>query len=278
MPADNFIVRHWKTEIRIFDQNVLLLKEQIGADPIHDLRVAIKKLRSYLKLHGTLFKGKDFKVEFEKTNQLFSIFGKHRNIEISKQLLPSFFGKNKSMPGSLVIYLELLQEQIKPYCQQTIYEYDPAALDTITNQLELDVQGLPAEDLISKVRDVIMSSIGNVKDNLKHFQKKSHLVRKLLKDIYYWLKVLPEGAVITKQETKMIDKILDNLGRIQDYEVFTTNLKGFRKIILSSGQEEYDLVKGIEAKAKKKKEGLLKKAHDLTDELLSNIDEGKRPQ
>lgn len=278
MPADNFIVRHWNAERKIFDQNFLLLKEKLSADPIHDLRVAVKKLRSYLKLHGILFNRTDFKHTFEKTNQLFSVLGKHRNVEITKQLLPSFTGKNKAVPGSLVIYLELLQEQVTPFCQQTIQEYDKKPLDELTNQLEKDIEGLTTDDLINKIKDVIISSIEDVEDNLKHFQKKSHLVRKLLKDIYYWLKTLPEGIVLTKSETKMANKILDHLGSIQDHEVLTANIKSFRKIILTSTQKDYDLIKDIEAKAKKKKETLLKKAHSMTDDLVLKIHENEKAQ
>jgi hypothetical protein len=87
---------------------------------------------------------------------------------------------------------------------------------------------------------------------------------------------LPEGFIFAKSETKTIDKILDNLGNIQDHEVLTTNLKSFRKLILSDAHMEYDLVKGIEGKVKKKKESLLKKAHAMTGDLVSKIDEKEK--
>src|SRR4030095_4329144 len=123
MPADNSIVRHWQTELKVFDQNLLLLKEQLSPDAIHDLRVAVKKLRSYLKLWAILFNKKHEKDSFETTNQLFSILGKHRNIEISKGLLPSFINKNQRVPESLLVYIHLLQEQVIPYCQQALRQY-----------------------------------------------------------------------------------------------------------------------------------------------------------
>jgi CHAD domain-containing protein len=276
MPADYFIVSHWKAEVKVLDQNLFVLKDQLKADPIHDLRVAIKKLRSYSKLCSILLNGKDFKTAFENTNHLFSMLGKHRNIQIAKELLSSPPGKSKTIPDSLLIFLELLQEQVAPYCQQAIQRYDRTGMDQLTDQIEKDMLGLTTEDGVAKVKDVLISSFENVEDSLKHFQKKSHLIRKRLKDIYYWLKILPEGYAPPKEEIKTIDKILDHLGRVQDNEVLVNTLKTFRKAILSNTQTEYDLVKEIEATAKKKKESLLKKAHTMTGNLVSEFREKEK--
>jgi len=276
MPADNPIVRHWQTELKVFDQNLVLLKNQLSADAIHDLRVAVKKLRSYLKLWAALFNKKHAKDSFETTNQLFSTLGKHRNIEISKQLLPSFINKNQRVPKPLLVYLHLLQEQVAPYCQQAIQEYDRNILDELTKQLEQETEKLVSQDLENRVKQLILSSFENIEEYLKHFQKKSHLIRKRLKDIFYWLKILPDEFVFAKPDTKTIDKILDHLGNIQDHEMLTTNLKSFRKIILSDSHMEYDLIKVVEGKVKKKKESLLKKAHAMTEDLVFKIHEKEK--
>jgi hypothetical protein len=58
------------------------------------------------------------------------------------------------------------------------------------------------------------------------------------------------------------------LGNIQDHEVLSTNLKYFRKNILSSGLTEYDLIKKIETRVEKKKERLLERANKMTGELM----------
>ena len=271
MPADNFIIKHWQAELQVFQQNFLLLKEQINAEPVHDLRVAIKKLRSYLNLYGVLFKEKNFKDAFAKTKELFSVLGRHRNIEISKQLLLSLTGNNKSSLNSVFIYLQLLEEQVIPYCRQSLLQYEKTGLDELTNQIEQDIQTLDIDETKNKVKDIIISSLENVKHDLKHFEKKSHLIRKSLKDIFYWLKILPEEFVLTKSRIKTIDKILDHLGNIQDHEVMITNLKNYRKTILSNALVEFDVVKKIEANATAKKDGFLKKADKMTEELLSKI-------
>jgi CHAD domain-containing protein len=271
MSADNFIIKHWQAELQVFQQNLLSLKEQINPEPVHDLRVAVKKLSSYLKLYSILFNEKNVKDAFAKTKELFSVLGRHRNIEISKQLLLSLTGNNKSVLNSVFIYLQLLQEQVIPYGQQSLLQYEKTGLDELTNQVEQDIQTLDTEETKNKVKDIIISSLENFKHDLKHFEKKSHLIRKSLKDIFYWLKILPEGFVLTKSMIKTIDKILDHLGNIQDHEVVITNLRNYRKTILSNALMEFDMIKKIEASAAKKKDGFSKKAHKMTQELLSKI-------
>src|ERR1051326_7925434 len=107
MPGDNPLLRHWQTQVLVFQKNLSLLKGQMNVEAIHDLRVAIKKLRSYFKLYASLFKKKDTEKLFAGTKELFSVLGRHRNIEMSKQLLLSFAGKNKRVSDPLLVHLQL---------------------------------------------------------------------------------------------------------------------------------------------------------------------------
>jgi CHAD domain-containing protein len=268
MPGENPILWHWQTELQIFHQNLLLLQNEMNTEAIHDLRVAIKKLRSYLKLYVVLHKKKDAEKLFAKTRELFSVLGKHRNIEMSKELLLSFVGKNKTLLNSLLLYLQLLQEQTAPYCRQALQQYDKGHLDELTGQLQQDLEKTGTEDVIAIVKSLIASSIENIKHNLKHFKDKSHLIRKHLKDIFYWSKIFDHDVFFTKSQLKTVDKILDHLGDLQDHQVLITNLKSFRKTILSDGAVEYDSIKKTETKAKKKKDTILEKANKMTEELI----------
>ena len=83
MPADNFILKHWIKQQTVFLKNLEELKKQGKADTIevvHDLRVATKKLRAYLKLLGILLEKKGYTTLFQKTEDLFNVVGKHRDI------------------------------------------------------------------------------------------------------------------------------------------------------------------------------------------------------
>jgi CHAD domain-containing protein len=271
MPGDHFIMRHWQVELQHFNQNLLLLREQINPEPIHDLRVAVKKLRSYIKLYAMLCNRKEVEEMLVNTKALFAVLGKHRNIEITRELLLQFSVKEKAGLSSLLLYLQLLQDQIAPFCQQAIQQYQKKELDDLTDLLQQDFANSNVEGVAAKVKEVITSAVESIKRDLKHFKKKSHLIRKRLKDIFYWSNMFETEVFFTKRQLKRLDKILDYLGNIQDHEVMITNLKNFRKTILPGNATEYNSIKKIEATADKKKEIFSGKANRATKELVEEI-------
>lgn len=268
MTGENAILRHWHAELQVFHQNFSLLERQMDQEAIHDLRVAIKKLRSYMRLHEGLFNKKQPQEMIAAIKEVFSVFGRHRNIDVARRLLLAFPGNNKLGSSALLVYLQLLQDQVTPYCQQSIRNFDTQRLDNFTEELHKDTQNLTGAETVAMVQDMVVSSVKTVKHDLKHFRNKSHLVRKRLKDIFYWSKIFDQTVFFTATELKKLNKILDHLGSIQDHEVLITNLKNFRKTILSSALEEYVVIQQMEARVKRKKEVLLEKAKKMTEEVI----------
>lgn len=263
------MLRHWQTELETFKKNFSLLQQDLNADAIHDLRVAIKKLRSYFKLYLVLSKKED-KDQLIKTKDLFSVLGRHRNLEIAKQLSVSFARKDTQIK-SFLVYLQLLQDQVAEYCLEVIQRYDLDELNDLTTQMEKEFENFDEDEFHHEAKNVLRSSIENVKDELKNFHEKSHLIRKNLKNCFYWSKMLEGHSPFSKSEIKGIDNILQHLGDVQDYEVLTKNFKNFRKTILSDTMKEYDVIKKIEDRAKKKKDTVLEKANELTEEFASGV-------
>jgi CHAD domain-containing protein len=274
MPGENPILRHWQKERAVLHDNVVRLRDEMNVEAIHDLRVAIKKIRSYRKLYAALFSKKD-PGKAETIRELFSVLGRHRNMEIAKKLLISFSDKKQPPLNSMLVYLQLLQDQITPFCKKTIEDFIEEPLEKWTNEIKEDLESLGLDELTIRAKEAIAASVKAVKHDLKHFKKKSHLVRKHLKDIFYWSNIFEQDVFFTRQQVKSLDRILDHLGSVQDHEVLSTNLKNFRKTILTGSLQEYDRVKRMELNAKKKKNALLEKANDMTEKLLS---EAKAPQ
>jgi CHAD domain-containing protein len=269
MPGDNPILRHWQSELQVFWHNFSLLRHEMNVEAIHDLRVAIKKLRSYVKLYSTLCKKKQPEQLLGMLKTVFSVFGNHRNIDIVKQLMPSLSEKNEPVPKSLLVFLQLLQDLITPYCNQVVQEFKKDEFDKLTAELKEELERLNPGELQSSVEELITAMIKEIKKDLKHFEKRSHLVRKQLKDIFYWSNIFDDRVVFTKPQLKTLDKGLDHLGNIQDLEVATTNLKNFRKTIVANSLAESDLIKKMEAKAHKKQDVLLQKANKIIEQTLS---------
>ena len=273
MPDENPILIYWRSEMEVFTKNLSSLKEQITEEPIHDLRVAIKKLRSCFKMYSGLIKRRHKKELPEGINTLFSILGKHRNIEMSKKLLMSVGGRNTAFLNPILIYLQLLQDQAGEYGRACIQKFELTELEALAFQIEAGFQGLSNDEILSKANEIVNSSLNKVGDDLKHFKERSHSVRKQLKDAFYQSKMLHGESLLTKPQLKRLDEILDYLGNVQDYEVLIVNLKTFRKTILTKRMKENVMIKRIEGRAKKKKDSLLDQAYSSTEELMAQYKE-----
>jgi len=271
MPDENPILIYWRSELDVFNKNLTSLREKINEEAIHDLRVAIKKLRSSFKLYSELIKKRHKKLPAG-IDTLFSILGKHRNIEMNKKLLLSLGGKNAVFVNPILVYLQLLQDQAGEYSRPSIQQFESGQLEVLTNQIETGFANLNNEEVLSKANEAVNSSLRRVEEDLKHFKEKSHLVRKQLKDIFYQSKMFHGKGLFTKSQLKILDTILDHLGSVQDHEVLISNLKNFRKTILSKTMKEYSMIKRIEERAKKKKDDLLEKAYQATEELLAHYE------
>jgi CHAD domain-containing protein len=271
MPDENPILIYWRSELEVFNKNLLSLREQMQEEAVHDLRVAIKKLRSCFKIYSELLERKHKNGLPRDVDSLFSILGKQRDIEMSKKLLLSLAGKNTAFLNPMLVYLQLLQDQAGEYSRPTIQQLKSEKIDTLTKQMETGFANLDNGELLSKSNEVVQSSVEKVKDDLKHFKERSHLVRKQLKDVYYQSKMFHGKGVLNKSQLKTLDTTLDHLGNIHDHEVLILNLKNFRKTILANTMKEFAMMKRIEERAKKKKDTLLDKAYKATEKLIAGL-------
>ena len=261
---------YWRSELQVFNDNLLSLREQISEKAIHDLRVAIKKLRSSFKIYSELTKKKHKKGLPADINALFSILGKQRDIEMSKNLLLSLGGKNKALLYPILVYLQLLQDQAGEYSRPPIQHLESEKLGALTIQMETGLANLSDDELLAQSRETIDTSVKKVEDDLRHFKERFHLVRKKLKDIYYQSKMFHGKSSFSKSQLKALDTILDHLGNVHDHEVLISNLKNFRKTILADTMKEYAMIKRIEERVKKKKDDLLDKAYESTEKLIAD--------
>lgn len=263
------MLRHWQTELNVFNKNLSFLRAALSTNAVHEIRVAIKKLRCYFKLYQLLSEKKEAEKLFSDTNALFSILGKHRNIEMSRKLL-STPGKNNQAMKFFFVYLQTMQKQTGMYCRQALAKYKPGDLNKLTQEIKNDLENYTTEEMFTKLDKIIKTSLQKVKHDFKHFKDRSHLIRKELKDVFYRFKLF-ENPPLTEPQVKTIDKILNCLGDIQDSEVVITNLKNFRKMILPKETAEYHLVKKTEQDLRSTKDRLLGKAEKMTQKFLEEL-------
>lgn len=266
MPA-SFLIRHWKKELQVFYKNLFLLqKGSSNPEAIHDLRVSIKKLRSYTKLYSALFNNDRNITCFAETKKLFSVLGRQRNIEISLELIRDFKAKEFIVPVKR--HLEFYLKETMQRSKSALRQYKAEGLRSLTIEIERNSGLKDDEEMKAEVRKLMGSWFENVRHLMRDFEKNYHLIRKKLKDLFYWARILPFDFFFSKQELKTVKIILDDLGNSRDCEVLRTNLQRYRKIVLGKGCAEYGHAKKLEENLNQNKHGFLDKAEKMVTTVL----------
>ena len=267
MTHSNFILIYWKKEQVEFNKNLEILGNGPDKNAVHDLRVAIKKLRACLKLYVIITEKKEGKELFNETRNLFSILGKERDIEICLELLTAYEKENNIKFSNLKIYLQSQLEITQTWSQHALKNYHEKELANLTLLLNPGAEVPDKDWLIKKTIDAINDHLRQIKG----YYKQPHKMRKLLKDVYYWLKMLPQNTIKKKELENKLEKILDDFGNWQNDEIFLVKCKHFRKDDLPDPLEEYKLLKTLEKKIEERKEKLLKDVLHKTNQLPKKV-------
>ena len=271
MAGINFILKNWKKQQTVFLQNLEGLRKKAKEetiDMVHDLRVATKKLRSYLKLLTLLLNKKDYLVLFERTEQLFNVLGKHRDIEMGLNVINSFEKENKISYTDFCYHLKAVHQQAWAWVQIALDDYDEKELLALTASVEQDLKDKSSDELLVKLNGIVEKGLNKAKRLSAHLDKQPHLIRKLFKDIFYWASLLPK-EILTPDQLKSIKKSLEYLGNWQDLEMLQRKVKHFRKDFVPDTKEDHRLLKELEKTIMDKKQKILDGADENIHKALS---------
>ena len=237
MRHSNFILFYWEEEQKVFNKNLEILSKGLDKNAVHDIRVAIKKMRACLKLYGIITKKKDWQDLFTETKNLFAVLGKERDVEMCLELLQDDEKENKTDYANIKIYLQSILQTMQTWSQKALKTYHKTGLTDLTSLLSEGADTVTKKWLIEKTIDAINDHLHQIKD----YYKQPHKIRKLLKDVYYWLKMLPKNAIANNSLEKKLEKILDGFGNWQNDEMLLTKTKHYRKDNLPDSFEEFDV-------------------------------------
>jgi CHAD domain-containing protein len=272
MATVNFILKHWKKDQTVFLQKLEGLRKPNKEDTInlvHDLRVATKKLRSYLKLLTLLSNKNDYKALFEKTEQLFSVLGKHRDIEMGLEGVASFEKGNKISYTAFGNYLKAMQQQEWAWVQSALDDYDEKGLQDLTARVEEDLKKKTSDELLEKLKGIVEKGLNKARRLSAHLDQQPHLIRKLFKDIFYWASLLP-NEILAPGKLKSIKKSLDYLGNWQDLDMLQRKIRHFRKDFVPDTKEDNRQLKELKKTIIAKKQKILDRATENIHNALSH--------
>lgn len=276
MGNTDFIFTSWEKEQKIFYKNFAALKKHPGKKAVHILRVAVKKLRAALELYLLIPEKTLPDDPIPETEQLFSILGKQRDLEICLELIDIFEKETGIKYTELKYYFRTVLSVAHKWTKKAVLQYKRKELDEIALLLKTATQVNEPENLKNKIKGIINTHLSNC----RKYYKKPHKLRQYLKEIYYWTKMIPASLLFPVEFEKELQQVLDDFGNWQNLTVFEIKLKHFRKDYLPKKFPEYVTTKIMEAGVKEKKEKLLIVALNKTGGLMKKAmaAEKEKPQ
>lgn len=262
------IADQWKTEQKVFEKNLSVLKERLNTDAIHDLRVAIKKLRAYLELYTELRKEKELSAGWQQellteTDNLFNVSGRQRDVEICLSLLAAFKNEKQYSFSHLQLFLQTVLKITKAWTNEAIHHYSNKEIRKIYFLFKQETNSVKPEEFGHAMQTIINNRLIEIKNSFSQ----PHKLRKSLKSVYYCLCFFKDDDY----HAGLLHDILDDLGNWQDHEVLAARIKHFRRDYLPKPIDEYETLKELEKKIKEKKKFLIKEVRNKTRNWLKII-------
>ena len=236
MAGNNLILTNWLLQQHNFNENLILSRKRPTKISVHDIRVVVKKLRSYLRLKEELA-GDKWKASFLKISALFKSFGRLRDYDMSLILLRNLERKQFLSFIFFKEYLSVNRSLTRKWAKQDAVKFNDQESDAFNQQFH-SMQG-SEEEVCEKIIQLSALKIKKVKTLAKHFQKNVHEIRKELKDVYYWLKICPKDPGFINM--KVLHRMLSYLGNWQDHFVLKRKIKQYIKDLPKRSEEKITL-------------------------------------
>ena len=252
----------WLQQKKVFIDNLLVSRQRPTIASVHDLRVSIKKIRSYLRLKEQIT-GDKWKESFSSISALFRSFGVMRDFNMSLALLRQQEHKKFLLFPFFKEYLFVNRSLGRKWARQDAIRFNENELDVFDQQFNLD---LTDKELCEKIIEASLLKIKKVKELIKHFQKNAHKIRKRLKDVYNWVKISPKDFDKKFINIEALDQMLKHLGNAQDHFVFRKKIAHHIKD-LPANKENLHL-KALQKKLKTIQNEFLEKAKNKWKEVM----------
>ena len=263
MTGNNLILKNWQQQEKVFNENLILSRKRPTKISVHDLRVAVKKMRSYLRVKKELT-GVEWKGSFSKISALFKSFGRLRDYDMSLTLIRKLERKEFLSFIFFKEYLSVNRSLTRKWAKQDALKFNDQEPDVFNQQFGLLPIG--KEEVCEKIIQLSALKIKKVKNLAKHFQKNAHEIRKQLKDLYYWLKICPKDIAEGFISMRVLDRTLTYLGNWQDHVILKKKIKQYKQGLPKSNEEKL-MLKDLEMKLVLSQKEILNRAIKKWNEI-----------
>jgi CHAD domain-containing protein len=225
MKEINSIMNAWIREQTAFLENHAISRQSPTKDAVHDLRVSIKKLRSYLSLNRRNG-GDDHRKNFGPVKQLFRVTGKFRDLQVCLSHIEKFKTEFPILSATLTNYFGSMLGTTQSWVRREAKSFHTGTLAMLGELLSAGIGKESNARLRAHICEHVALNLEGMQDmTASNF----HEARKKGKEVLYWSDAAPSPQIFSKKERKDLDRMLDLLGKKQDGLVVSKNLERFRK-------------------------------------------------
>jgi CHAD domain-containing protein len=239
----NRLLDYLSKQCGLFNKNFNLVISDFDEDAIHDMRVAIKRIRAVFLLTERLFPGEFDALEEEgEMRRLFRLSGRMRDAQVQQQLLYATAQNIGSTFGEYQAYLRNTESKAVKKFKKFLKEYD--AEDDLKQKHE-KVADLISRSGYEQVRlqivqfvDELFMAAGKMHSDYEH-DEKLHEIRRKLKQCHYLLSVFNQrdpDLPQLKTTLKKLDKVNELLGNWHDQLVAMEMLGRFLEKFREKGE------------------------------------------
>lgn len=224
-----------------YTKNLKLLTKQPKEDPVHDFRVAVKRLRTVFLLLQEMYPENESLHSFtDSTREVYKLTGKLRDIQVQINILEELSSKTGVYYTHYFAYLRKKKTYASANLKRYLKESPRVGKDELSSLTEESIwQLVDTNTVMARVNNMIETLVNDsIKLNYKSRDPEDlHTVRRNLKQCQYLLAMSKnfehvEHDIHAKKLT-IVSHAGELLGKWHDLEVATTHLSKFQPEIQS---------------------------------------------
>lgn len=229
------LIAFYNAQIEAFRENFEKVREGFGFDAVHDMRVAIKRLRAVIILCEKLYPELSIVHAEGELRKLFRLSGKMRDAQVQQALVREYEVRLEAGFGEFTDYLQDYERKsIKKFSNYCIHHTANDFIQSISAILPNIILNVDEKHLKSAFYALLRELLTTVESLKTDQQQDEHLheIRRKLKQCNYLLTIFDAEDDDLLQLTKLLKKLEkanDLLGKWHDHIIALEFLSGFLK-------------------------------------------------
>jgi CHAD domain-containing protein len=225
----------YEQRVRYFDDRFALVSDSPSSGSIHDMRVGLKRLRTFFNLVSSICPEFAAEEAFLPARKLFRAAGKVRNLHVLE-------GKVREASQAASLELSEYYNWLKEEERRAVKKFDRASrrfdrefFPSAWTRMASCLEGPAARRVRKGLEDRFVGLLKEIRKerSMRHDVRRLHFLRTRTKEARYALEIIQESGSTGDRAVALNERLKDihqSLGRWHDEEIVLESLREFRKV------------------------------------------------